>query len=111
MGTINNFDRQLSEYAAIPLDGFICTKVLAASTQERVAIPAGAIAVLFSATAAFVAKGGAAAVAATWPTDLDDGTGLELNPTIRRLNGVDTHISVISDGACVISMRFFKNIG
>src|SRR5688572_4548757 len=95
MGTINNMPRELIPVASVPLKGYINTRDVLALTAELVSIPAGAVAVQFAATSHFVAKSGDAAVAAAWPTDLDDGTGLELNPDIRRLDGVDTHISVM----------------
>lgn len=108
MADMHRLDRAMNEYAAVPMGGYNQTRVLAATTAERVSIPAGAIAVLFSCTDHFIAKGGDNAVTATVPGDVDDGTGQEINPTLRRLEGTDTHISVIALAACYIQLKFLK---
>lgn len=107
MGTINNLDRSINEYTAIPLDGYIQSLALAAGVAKRVAIPTGAVAVLFSATKNFTAAGGNSGVTAVWPIDISDGTAHEVNPVFRRLTS-ETHISIYMEEAGVITMRFLK---
>lgn len=106
MGTMNNMDRSTSEYAAIPLHGYIQNRTVLAKTAESITIPAGALSVLFSSTKNFVVRGSSEGAAA-WPVDTDDGTGLEINPTWRRLDGSDATLSVMLEEAGEISARFF----
>ena len=77
---------------------------LTASSAESITIPSGAKYVLFNATADFyVAYSGTAAVI----TDTTDGTGAELNPTLRELKTGDT-LSVISAEVCLITASFYS---
>jgi hypothetical protein len=107
MSTMTKLPFEMLEYASIPLKGYICTRDVAALTAERVTIPAGAVFVLFSATDHFVALDGDNTVSVAWPTDVDDGTAAELNPTIRKLDGTTTNISVMLRTAGQVSLRFF----
>jgi hypothetical protein len=108
MADITHFPREMTEYAAIPMKGYINGRSLAAMTAERIAIPTNATHVVFSAEYSFVALSGDSTVTAAWPTDVDDGTASELNPTVRKLNGSDTHISVMMATAGTITARFYK---
>ena len=77
--------------------------LLAANIAESVTIPSGAKFALFNATADFYARyTGTAAVI----SDTTDGTGSELNPTLRTLTDGDT-ISVISGETCYITVCFY----
>lgn len=107
MAAMTNLPRELLEYACVPMKGYLQSRSLAAMTAERITIPAQAIAVMFSGTQNFVALAGDGAVTAAWPTDVDDGTCSEVNPTIRRLDGTETHISVLMQAAGEITARFF----
>ena len=80
-------------------------RVLAANTVETFAVPTDAKFVLFSCTADFYVD--FAATAAVPSADVTDGSGVDLNPTVRRLNGV-TNISVISESGCKLTMIFFR---
>lgn len=95
---------------------WIDARVLAANVAESHTVPsytdsAGATKyasyVVFSANADFYAKVGAAA--AVPAADVTDGTGSELNPTIRFLAGA-TAIGVITAaaGGAIVTMMFYK---
>ena len=90
------------------IDGF----ALAASTSERVALPSGATRVVISATANIAVKFGNSSITAAMPTDVTDGSGSELNPSGYLLNelasGV-THIAIISDATCLVSLAYYKS--
>lgn len=92
---------------AIPFPTYVDARVLAASANEDHTIPSGAKYVLFSSTADFYAKiGGTAAVPAA---DVTDGSGSELNPTVRHLSDSATTIGLISTVAgCVVTMSFYN---
>jgi hypothetical protein len=111
MATITNFPREMSEYAAMPMAGYNNAAAVAAMTSERITIPDGATHVVFMASDHFVATSGNSAVVTAWPTDLSDGTAPDLNPTVRKLNGSDTHIAVMMQSNGVIVCRFFKQPG
>ena len=82
------------------------TLVLAASTEETLAVPSGYRMVLFTSTADFWATiGGTAAVPAA---DITNGSSAELNPVLRRVDDGDT-ISVISATDAIVHMAFFKD--
>lgn len=85
--------------------------VLAAGTQERIAIPAGAAYVAFAPTdnSDFWVKFGDATVAAAVPsTDVTNRTASDLNPAMYRLSGTATHVSVVSPVACTVSLKWFS---
>ena len=87
----------------IPTPDSVNGVVLASGVAESITIPSGAKHVLFNATADFyVAYSGTAAVI----TDTTDGSGSELNPTLRTLKTGDT-LSVISESACNITACFY----
>jgi len=88
---------------SIPAPYTINGAVLAANIAESITVPSGAKYALFNATADFYARyNGTAAVI----TDKSDGTGSELNPTIRTLASGDT-ISVISGETCYVTVAFY----
>lgn len=96
-------NRDYVELAALPAPDYVCARVLAAGAAESITVPANARYAVFSKTGDFYAKySGAAAV----PTDTDDGTASELNPTIRDVTGVAT-ISIISAGTPIVTVAFY----
>lgn len=94
---------------ATPLD-WTDSKTLAANTAEAFAVPANAKYALFGADVNFCARYNAATsgTAAAYG-DVADGTGCQLNPTIRFLKGV-AEISVITDAAAGghVSVTYFR---
>jgi hypothetical protein len=84
--------------------GYINTYVLTASTNKEVAIPTGSKYALFSSeNNIWVRVGGVAAIPSG---DTIDGTGSELNPSLRSL-GSETIIGVISASAAKLSIVFY----
>lgn len=91
---------------ALRVPAYVDHRVLAANTNETHTVPTGAKFVLFSATADFYASyDGDNAVVPN--ADVTDGTGNELNPTVRYIEGV-AEIDLISASACIVTMSFFK---
>lgn len=88
----------------VPTPNSVNGVVLAASVAESITIPTGAKHVLFSATADFYAN---YSTTATVITDTTNGSGSELNPTLRTLATGDT-ISVISAAVCNITATFYS---
>jgi len=85
--------------------GTVNNYLLVANTNKAVTVPAGANYAIFSANAdIWVEMGGAATVPAG---DVTDGTGSELNPTIRKVEPGGT-IGVISEYAAKVSITFYK---
>ena len=92
-----------------PLVGFnssdcVDTRVLAATVAEVITVPTGAKKVLFSSTADFYVKFGAAAAIPV--ADITDGSGSELNPKLRSIEGSAT-IGIISPTSCVVTIAFY----
>lgn len=96
-------------FALAPSDT-INAQVLAAGVAEVHTIPTGAKYVSFAATADFYAKFGSssgAAAAAVPSTEVTNGTGSELNPGPRRIPVGMTHIGLISETICKITLSFY----
>jgi hypothetical protein len=90
---------------AVPFADHINVQTLAPTVAETVTIPSGARYVVFSSTADFYARINATA---TIPVgDVTNGSGSEMNPSIRQLKDV-TSLSVISPSACTITMAFYS---
>lgn len=86
-----------------PAPSYINGVLLAANVAESITVPTGAKFAMFNATADFYARyTGTAAVI----SDTTDGTGSELNPTVRTLAVGDT-ISVISGETCYLTVAFY----
>jgi len=89
---------------------YIDTRVLATgSTAERHTVPSGAKKVFFSATGNFYAKFGGNSVTAAVPAaDVTDGSGSELNPTLRTIDDAG-YISLVAptDGT-IVTMAFYS---
>ncbi len=83
---------------------YVDTQVLAAGVAEVYTVPTRAKYVLFSSTVDFYARPNAAAAVPT--TEIADGTGSVLSPTLRSLEGVST-IGLISAEACIVTMEFY----
>ena len=88
---------------SIPTPDTINGVLLAANVAETITIPSGSVFALFNATANFYAK---YTGTATVIVDTVNGTGSELNPTLRTLSPTDT-ISVISSEVCYITVCFY----
>ena len=89
---------------ALTFSDYTDTRVLAASTAEAHAVPAGAKTVIFKATGDFYVNAfGTAAVAIA---DVIDGTASELNPQRRSLVGVTT-LSIIAPAITTVTMSFY----
>ena len=89
---------------AVP-QGYVNNYVLTASTNKAVTIPTGARYAVFAASAdIWVNVGGTAAIPSG---DVTDGTGSELNPVVRWIEG-ETTIGVISAYAAKVSIAFYE---
>jgi len=89
---------------AIP-QGYVNSYLLTATTAKTLTPPTGARYAGFASTAdIWVSIGGTAAIPAG---DTTDGTGSELNPVVRWIQG-ETSISVISAYAAKISVTYYQ---
>lgn len=89
---------------AIP-QGYVNNYVLTASTNKAVTIPSGARYAVFAASAdIWVRVGGTASIPSA---DVTDGTGSELNPVVRWIEG-ETTIGVISAYDAKVSIIFYQ---
>lgn len=103
--TLTALPNSVGEFFGLTFPGYVDTRVLAASVAEVIPVPPGARFVLFSSTADFFAKANAAA--AIPAADVTDGSASELNPTIRRVEGVTT-IGIISPAGGTVSLSFYS---
>lgn len=86
--------------------GYVNTYELTASTNKEITVPTGSKFAVFAADANIWVVVGTT-TAAIPSGDTTDGTGAELNPSIRYL-GSETKINVISASAALISIMFYK---
>lgn len=89
---------------------YINTRALAANTAEAIAVPAGAKYVVFGADCSFGARYNAtlAGTAAAFG-DVTDGSGIDMNPTVRYLIGTVAEISIITAATTGnVSAMFFS---
>lgn len=106
----------LSFALAVSPTDWTLSRTLAANTAEYMNVPAGANTVVFGADCSFSVRYNAvqAGTAAAANGDITDGTGCEVNPTIRYLIGGATtvtgvaEISLISVTGGNVSARFYK---
>ena len=92
----------------IPQSDTIYAVVLAASTSQQIAIPAGANKVLFSVNAGIDFYMLFANAAISVPVgNITDGTAPELNPLLRICSG-KSFVSLIAASNCVITMAFYQ---
>lgn len=96
---------------AIPVQPstYINTRILAANTAEAVAVPTGAKYAVFGGDASFGVRynatlGGTAAAFG----DVTDGSGIDINPTVRYLIGTVAELSIISLAGGNVSVMFFS---
>lgn len=90
---------------AIKQSDVINNRVLASGVAESDTVPADARLVMFSSTGNFYCKiNGTAAIPAA---DVTDGTGSELNPSVRSVEAANT-ISLIAPTACVVTLAYYK---
>ena len=85
--------------------GYVNTYTLTATTNKTITVPTGSKFALFAADADIWVRVGA--VAAIPSGDTTNGTGSELNPSIRYLD-TNTTIGVISTSAAKLSVMFYK---
>lgn len=85
--------------------GYVCARVLAASTVETNAVPTGARFCFFAATGTFYARPDATVTVPA--ADVTDGTAGEVSPTVWDVSNV-TNIMVIAPAACVVTLSFYK---
>jgi hypothetical protein len=85
--------------------GYVNTYLLTADLAKAITPPAGTEYAVFSSTADIWAVIGSG-TAAVPSGDTTDGTGSELNPSVRALEGA-TAISVISESAAKLSVTFY----
>ena len=90
---------------ALRAPDYVSAAVLSASTEETVSVPEEASHVFFAGTADFYV--GYDDTAAIPSSDVTDGTGHELNPTVRLIRGV-TDISLISPSNSVVTLSFYR---
>ncbi|WP_028995843.1 hypothetical protein [Azonexus hydrophilus] len=90
---------------AIPFSDHIDVQALDARVAKTVTIPADARFVIFSSTGDFYCR--VDGEASLPMADVVDGTGSELNPTIRYIIGVAT-VSLISPVKCIVTMTYYK---
>jgi hypothetical protein len=111
MGTLSNFNIVQDDEGDISIDvlapaKYIDTRVLVAGTAQTHTFPTNARYAIFNSTANFFARwdGSAAAVPSA---NITDGSGAELNPVARRINGGQT-VSLISPSAATITIATFS---
>jgi hypothetical protein len=81
---------------------------LPANQAKSHQVPAGARFVLFSPTADFYARFGAAGLVVALPSgDVIDGSAAELNPGARSIPPEATEIALISPSECQITLSFY----
>lgn len=89
----------------LPPSDHINAYVLTPGAPQTVTVPAGATRAVFSSTDDFHARwhGGAASIPAASVTD---GSGAEINPASRNLDGL-TSFSLVAPRACVVACAFY----
>jgi hypothetical protein len=85
--------------------GYTNNYVLTANVHKSVAVPTGSKFALFCANADIWVK--VDGVSQVPSKDIIDGTGSELNPSIRYLD-VATTIGIISENAAKVAIMFYK---
>ena len=112
-GTLGNLYISQDEAFAIRVDAttYIQQRALAANVAEYINVPTGAKYAVFGADVSFAVRYNAtqAGTAAATFGDVTDGSGCEINPTIRYLGAV-TELSVITAAAAGgnLSVTFYK---
>jgi len=111
-GTVDQLQIMVDGTFAVPVrpTTYVNSRTLAADTAEAVTVPAGAKYVIFGGDVSFAVRYNASGVGtAAAFGDVTDGSGCEINPTIRYLFGV-AEISVITHatGGGNVSMTFFS---
>lgn len=89
---------------------YVDVRFFAAATAEAHAVPTGGNYVVFQGTVDFYVRYNATAGAATAvvpAADVTNGTGGEMNPTVRYIAGI-VEISVIPAVAGTVTMAFYR---
>lgn len=85
---------------------YVCALVLTAGSAKSLSVPSWAKVVVFGASGGidfYVSYGGTATIPSS---DITDGTGCELNPVARIIEGVGS-ISIISSKSGVVTLSFY----
>lgn len=90
---------------SIPFSDYIDVRVLLPNTAETVSIPAGAKTVVFSSAEDFYVR--ISGTAAVPTTDITNGTGSELNPVARTVDGL-TSFSMVAPYNAIVTMLFYS---
>ena len=98
------YDANRQNSASIPQSDSIQNIVLSAGVMKSVTVPTGANVVLFGANGNFFCKFDAAVVVPA--VDITDGSGGEINPSIRSIPGVTT-INIISASNIIVTLSFY----
>ena len=99
------FDANKRDTGAIPHSDTIYDLVMTGGVEKVVTVPTGANMALFSSTGNFYCKFGA--TVAVPVADVTDGSGGELNPTIRVVTNITT-IHMIASNDCIITIAFYN---
>lgn len=98
-----------STFARVPSDTVNAVVLGTASTAESDTVPTGAAYVIFSATNDFYAKYGASPTAAVPSTEVTDGSGSVLNPTIWAV-AAGQKISLVSAIAgTIVTLEYYAD--
>jgi hypothetical protein len=104
LSVVQDSNKQVA--SGINAPDYIDARVLAANVAKVHTIPTNAVFVLFSSTSDFYVNYDAAA--AVPATDVTSGAGSELNPTLRKIDGLST-IGLIAPATCVVTLCFFAD--
>jgi hypothetical protein len=86
--------------------GYINAYVLTANIPQNVAVPEGSGIAIFSGNADFYVNW--RDTAAVPAANVTDGTGSELNPGARYLEGISM-FSIIAPAAAIVTIQFYAN--
>lgn len=90
--------------ACIHFSDYVNVQQLRSGIPESIILPTDARFVLFSSTGDFFSRIDADASISS--SDVTDGSGSELNPTIRSLVGI-TSLSLVAPKNCTVTMAFY----
>ena len=107
-GTLNPLSVGLDNTFSLKAPGYVDQFVLSTAVQSY-PIPAGASHVLMSASGNFAASytTSSASVAMPTTTPTTDGSGAELNPSMRQISG-KTNINLVAASSCYFTISSFK---
>jgi hypothetical protein len=106
-GVLENLEVLQGGSFALGAPTYINHYALAANTAKNIAIPANASVAIFSANADFYANYTGTAVVPAG--DVTDGTGSEMNPTVRYVKRITSPFSVIAPATTVLTIAWYVN--